>query len=165
MIKLRLPNPIGIIVHPVDPDIRIEVEKPSAAESLDFWQKQAANVVKKPAFYPDGKPIYKLGELQTITYPQAPSFDMTAELIAKHLKNVYGLDEAFSPEKAIIVLRRFLEPDLAFTEEQDVPILDDDGKPTGQTEHKSVLVNFYTHVVKKAMDQETYARPLESPTP
>lgn len=164
-IKLRLPNPIGVIAHPVIEDLRVEVEKPSIADSLDFSEKMKQFLRVEVAIHPDTrKPIYKQGVLQTVTIQLPVPFDSTVDQIAPHVKNVYGLDDVeFSPGIVREVLKRFLEPDLIFTEDQDVPVVDEEGIPTGQVERKPVKVNFYTHVVKKMMDAETYGRPLESP--
>ncbi len=166
-IKVRLPNATGWVVHPKIEDLRVEVEKPTVAESLDFNERRKNYLRVEAAIHPDTrKPIYKAGVLQTVTIELPIPFDVTSEQILPHIKSVQGLEDLqWSPATGKEILRRFLEPDLVFEEEKDEPVLDDDGKPTGQVERRTVKTAFYTHLIREMWEAKTYARPLESPIP
>lgn len=164
--KLRVPNKTAVIVHPNDPDIRVEVVKPDIADIIEFQETMKKFVKREPAINPVTKePIYRLGKLQVMEIQLPVSFNAGIDLIAKHIKNVSGMDQEFTPALSQEVLRRFLNPEFNFKETQDVQVLDEEGLPTGKVEQKEVDVNFCTYLANKVMSEETYGRPLESQTP
>lgn len=164
--KLRVPNKTAVIVHPNDPEIRVEVAKPDVADIIEFQEMMKEFVKREPAINPVTKePIYRLGKLQVLETQSPIPFNKGIELIAKHIRNVSGMDSEFTPKLATDVLRRFLDPEFNFKEMKDVPVLDAEGVATGETERKEVDVNFCTHLAEKVMAEETYGHPLESPTP
>lgn len=135
------PNTVTV-THPQHEDVTVELVQPTLREVLKFRDEAEA---------------FKTSEER---------FDGYCRFLADHVKRVSGLvDRAgnpvvLRPPLGVAEIEAISKPRFDCMIEADVPVMGEDGKPTGTVERKTISEWFPTYLVNRLMAEDTFSRPL-----
>lgn len=131
------------VAHPNHEDVKVDLVQPDLVDILEFQDKSKGNRTPAEKF---------MGMLA---------------FLAQHTKLVQGLvNREGAPVKLAApidaqALVPFTRTAFDCEYEDDIPVLDAEGKSTGQTERKMVKGWFANYLVTRLMEADTFDRPLE----